>query len=220
MKRVATIWALGAWATLFLVSPEAAGQDSLGALPGTTAPPPASWAWPGEPDPVVVPTTRAGTTFASIQDRDPTPQDAQQTTCGVTFKSVAKWVSLAVSASSAAYGFGVNGDADGLFRELQDTCDADPPRCSVRMADGSFTDVELEQRYQEVVRLDDRARAALIVGQLGIVATAVLFILDLGGDGPPDIPYDPPPSLRVGPDGVSLSASLQVGGSPREQSRP
>ena len=212
MTRLVAICAAGSLLASLSSARGVAGQVTVAGSQSSMALTPAPWGWPQQRDPIFTRAVEPETPLASSVNPQSAPQDAGQRTGGTSWKGIGKWVSLVVSTSSVAYGFGVNSDADRAFRELQDICDTDPDRCDVRATDGSFSDVDLEQRYQDVVRLDDRARAALIVGQLGIVATAVLFILDLGGEGPPDIPYVPPPALRVGADGVSLSASLSVGG--------
>ena len=56
----------------------------------------------------------------------------------------------------------------------------------------------MEQRYQRIVDRDDRARLALLGGQIGLAASVIMFIIDLPDRvTPEDIPYDPKP-LRVG----------------------
>lgn len=114
-----------------------------------------------------------------------------------------KWGTLAVSAGASLYGFQVHGRADDEFQSLERICEADPGRCQTRNADGSFADPDLEARYQRVLDRDGSARAALILAQVGLAATIVLFIMDLGGnETPPDIPFEPP-RMRVTPDGVT-----------------
>lgn len=116
-----------------------------------------------------------------------------------------------MSAGASLYGFHVHGQADDEFRALQRICDADPERCRARNPDGSFSDADLEGRYQEVLDKDGSARAALILAQVGFAATIVLFIMDLGGsETPPDIPFEPP-KLLVTPDGATgLSYSMPL----------
>ncbi len=120
---------------------------------------------------------------------------------------ISKWAALAAAGGAAAYGFRVNARADREFAELEGICSRDVQRCLDRNPDGSFADPELEALFQEVVRLDDQARTALILGQVGIAVSLVLFILDLDDRGAPDIPYVPP-RLTVAPGGGWL---LQAG---------
>lgn len=123
---------------------------------------------------------------------------------------VAKWTTLFAAAGLAAYGFELNGEADRVYAELEEKCAARPGRCAARHADGSFVDQELEDQYQRVLRLDRRARVALVAGQLGLAASVVLFVLDIDAEGkPPDIPYVP---LRLASraDGVSLQVRVPV----------
>jgi hypothetical protein len=105
---------------------------------------------------------------------------------------VAKWSALAVAAGLAAYGFTRSGDADDAFRDLERACNLDRERCIARTAGGAFVDPVLETRYQEVLDLDQTARTALILSQVGLATSVVLFLLDLRNDRPPpDIPYVP-----------------------------
>lgn len=106
---------------------------------------------------------------------------------------IAKWSTLAGSLAAAGYGFAVHDDANGMYRELEEICDADPDRCRDRAPDGSYNDPALEEMYQEVVRLDDRARLALVGSQIALAGSVILFILDLReSETPPNVLYDPP----------------------------
>ncbi len=105
---------------------------------------------------------------------------------------VAKWSTLVVAAGTAAWGFVQNGKADDAFADLERRCNAAPSVCARRTPDGAYEDAELERRYQNVRSLDRRAHAALLLGQIGIATSAVLFLLDLGNARrPPDIPFTP-----------------------------
>lgn len=127
-----------------------------------------------------------------------------------SFLGLAKWGTLGLSIGASAYGFHVNGQADDQFQEIQAICTSAPERCETRASDGSFADEELEARYQEVLDKDRNARAALILAQVGLAATIVLFVLDLdGGETPPDIPFDPP-KLSFSPDRTEVSWSVAL----------
>jgi len=105
---------------------------------------------------------------------------------------VAKWTVLAGSAAAGVWGFVQNERADEKYRELEQQCEAEPARCRRRLSDGSYEDPAFEARYQEVRSLDRESHAALLAGQVGLAASVVLFLLDLGNIRPPaDIPYDP-----------------------------
>jgi len=105
---------------------------------------------------------------------------------------VAKWSALTAAAGFAAYGFARSGAADDAFRDLERSCNLDRDRCHARTAGGAYADAALESRYQEVLELDQTARTALILSQVGLATSVVLFLLDLRNDRPPpDIPYVP-----------------------------
>lgn len=128
---------------------------------------------------------------------------------GTTLR-IAKWTTLLASAGIAAYGFQVNGEADGLYADLEAVCNSDPDRCASRHGDGSFADQELEDRYQRVLSLDRRARIALVTGQLGLAASVLLFVLDIDADAaPPDIPYVPV-KFEASANGVALQARVRL----------
>lgn len=123
---------------------------------------------------------------------------------------LAKWGTLAVSAGASVYGFHVNSRADEEYREIEEICNREPARCQSRAPDGSFTDPDLEARYQGVLDKDGNARTALIMAQVGLAATVVLFILDLdGGEDPPDIPFDPP-RISVTPGGTEMTWTVEL----------
>ncbi|MBI4545269.1 MAG: hypothetical protein HY703_08745 [Gemmatimonadetes bacterium] len=111
---------------------------------------------------------------------------------GVPPLRFAKWATVAASVASAAYGFSVQHDSDEKFRALEARCQQQPQKCSQRLPDERYQDPELEAMYQDVVRLDRRARMALLASQVGVAASVLLFILDLREEStPPNIPYDP-----------------------------
>ncbi|MGH7469122.1 MAG: hypothetical protein ACRENP_14290 [Longimicrobiales bacterium] len=112
---------------------------------------------------------------------------------------VGKWVTLSATTASATYGVLANRDADRRYAQIERICRDRVERC-VRASNGAFADAELERDYQSVLRLDDRARWALIASQVSLVATVALFVLDLPrGRSGEDIPYSPP-RLRLGAD--------------------
>jgi hypothetical protein len=127
---------------------------------------------------------------------------------------IGKWLAAVGAAGAAVYGFVRNGEADDAFRTLEEACEASPQRCVLRNPGGSYADADFERLYQEVLGLDRKARNGLILSQVGVVTSVVLFLLDLRNDvPPPDIPYTPP-RLNVAPTrdgGVSLAVRLTLG---------
>jgi hypothetical protein len=128
---------------------------------------------------------------------------------------IAKWTTLLVSGGAAAYGFTQNRTADREYEQLERECEAQPLTC-LKGPDGeTYANTELEARYQRILERDDRARLALLGGQIGIAASVVMFIIDLPKHTTPeDIPYDPK-AYRVGlrrDGGTELAFRLRVRG--------
>ena len=120
---------------------------------------------------------------------------------------VGKWVTLAAAAGAAAWGVASNREADNRYEDLERICRETPTRCTRQSANGAFNDAALEQEYQDILKLDDRAKYALAVGQVAIATSVILFILDLPqGARTEDIPYDP--KLRLLPGGVGFRFRL------------
>lgn len=111
---------------------------------------------------------------------------------------ITKWAAFAGTAAVAVYGVSSGQSADQAYERLERACSADPGNCLRRGPDGSYLDQELERQYQGVRRQDRRARNALLASQAGLVASIVLFVLDLRhAQSPADIPYDPE-RFRIG----------------------
>lgn len=124
---------------------------------------------------------------------------------------VAKWTSLLTSTGAAVYGFAQNRVADREYEDIERLCQDDPAACATQPG-GGYLDAALEARYQSVVRRDDRARVALLAGQIGLAASVLMFILDLPeSTTPDDIPYDPRPiRLNVGISQVELGLHFEI----------
>jgi hypothetical protein len=106
---------------------------------------------------------------------------------------VGKWLTLGAAAGAAAYGIIANRDADRRYDALERLCQSNPDRCARQSANGAFSDLTLEQEYQEILALDSRAKLALVAGNVAVAASVALFILDLPrGPKGEDIPYSPP----------------------------
>lgn len=105
---------------------------------------------------------------------------------------IAKWAAAAGSAGAALYGFSVSRRAEAGHTRLEEACQAEPDVCRERLPGGAYADAELEAMYQDVRALDRRARASLLLGQVGVATTVLLFLLDLRNDRPPpNIPWEP-----------------------------
>lgn len=113
-------------------------------------------------------------------------------------KRVAKWGTLLASTGAVVYGFAENRSADREYEAIERLCEDSPAQCATAADTDRYLDAELEARYQSVLKRDDRAKVALVAGQVGLAASVLLFILDLPeGSSPDDIPYDPRP-LQLG----------------------
>ena len=122
---------------------------------------------------------------------------------------IAKWATFLTSAGAAGYGFAQNRVADREYEDLERICEGNPALCEKVDDSDVYADAAMERRYQQIVERDDRARLALLAGQLGILASVALFIIDLPKSSTPeDIPYEPKP-LRFGL-GRDGSAQLQL----------
>lgn len=152
--------------------------------------------------------------------QDPAPQSAADTTSAPSVERgswtalrVAKWSTAVGAAGTALYGFVNNQRADDRFESLEQTCVSEPVRCADRLPNGAYADAALEADYQAARAIDRRARTALIIGQVGVAASVVLFIADLrNNDAPADIPYEPR-TLDVMPSrdgGLSLRLNFRL----------
>lgn len=117
---------------------------------------------------------------------------------------IAKWGTLLGAASGAIYGFVQNHRADERFNDLEQQCQDQPVRCSLRTPSGAYQDAEFETLYHDVRSLDRRAHNALLLSQIGVAASVVLFLLDLDNTRrPPDIPFVPAARLSVRSNGAA-----------------
>lgn len=160
----------------------------------------------------------AGATSLHAQRRNPSLelQDTTGRDVRPAFRPlrIAKWTTFFASAGTAGYGFAQNRVADRDYEQLERLCVGSPALCEKVGGGDVYADAAMEQRYQEIVDRDDRARLALLAGQLGILASVALFILDLPKSSTPeDIPYDPKPlRFGLGSDGsVHMKLQLRTG---------
>jgi hypothetical protein len=131
------------------------------------------------------------------------PQDTAFRSPSRTLVRVSKWLTLGAAAGAAAWGVTSNREADRRYEDLERMCVTDPERCRRRTTGGAFTDAQLEQEYQAILDLDDRAKLALAAAEISVATSVVLFILDLPRNTRgEDIPYHPP-RLEFGVDARS-----------------
>ena len=105
---------------------------------------------------------------------------------------VAKWSTLTISTGSLMYGYFQNRAADREYSNIEQLCKNNPGSCARVTDNGPFADAALENRYQTVLRRDDHAKVALIAGEVGLLTSLALFIIDLpSGSTPKTIPYNP-----------------------------
>ena len=101
-----------------------------------------------------------------------------------------KWLSAASAVGFTILAAHEHDVANRSWQRLLDLCRADNAACQVG-PNGQYVTPQAEELYQKTLYRDRRARHRLIVGQISMLASAALFILDLRHDGgaPPNIPF-------------------------------
>jgi hypothetical protein len=101
-----------------------------------------------------------------------------------------KWLSAASAVGFTILAAHEHDRANKSWQQLLDLCRSDNSQCQLR-TDGRYASYQAELLYQETIYYDRRARHRLIVGQLSMLTSAALFILDLrhGTGRPPNIPF-------------------------------
>jgi hypothetical protein len=103
---------------------------------------------------------------------------------------VGKWATLVLAAGFTALGAATHDRADRRYQSLLDYCRLHGP-CPL-LADGRYGNAGAESIYRGVCSDDRAARAWLAGGQVALVGSAVLFILELNRKrGPENIPFAP-----------------------------
>jgi len=120
---------------------------------------------------------------------------------------IGKWAALGLAAGFTAMGAVTHDRADEHYHSLLDYCRAHGP-CPLR-ADGRYDNASAEAMFQRV-RGDDRAaRAWLAGGQVALVGSAVLFIMELQRKKEPEnIPFAP--YLDAGKSGTLVGLQVSV----------
>lgn len=116
----------------------------------------------------------------------------------VTVSHWGRWPALATSAALVTVAAFRQHDARTQLEQLETYCRADPGACLQVPATGGvgvvYADPEAETLFQEYARSERRARGFLLGGQLSLLATGTMFLIDLihdGDDSVPNIPYTP-----------------------------
>ena len=120
-----------------------------------------------------------------------------------------KWALVAGAAGMNYLAIRAHNRADDAFNDLEARCLASTIRCDLG-PNGSYTDPEIEDLYQNSLRYDRIARGWLIGGETALAGAAVLFIWELTRPkGRPDnIPFEPEVrSMRTGT-GLGLRVSF------------
>jgi hypothetical protein len=101
-----------------------------------------------------------------------------------------RWVSAAAALGFTLLAAHEHDTANRSWQHLLELCRSDNSACRLA-TDGRYAAQDAERLYQETLTHDRRARHRLIIGQVSLLASAALFILDLHhhNDDPPNIPF-------------------------------
>ncbi len=111
-----------------------------------------------------------------------------------------KWGAAGLSLTLHLFAVSANSKANDAYHNLQVACTIDNSLCDTN-PDGTYTNPKSEALYQESLHQDRRARAFLVSGEVALLGTVTLFVIDLTRKKgpPPDIPFNP--EVTTGPDG-------------------
>lgn len=118
--------------------------------------------------------------------------------------SIAKWATLAAASGSGAYGLWAQHEADRGYERVAQICADEPNRCDgtgASAASAGYADPAVERMHDRASTLEDRALYSLIGSQLGLIASTLLFILDMRESGTPPNEIYQPDTVRVVPRG-------------------
>ena len=122
---------------------------------------------------------------------------------------VAKWALLGVAAGFGVYALTHSDRADRAYGDLRALCSGEPGACE--LAGGRYLEARAEAFYRGSVREDRRAQLGILGGQLALLGSVALFVVDLRNDrGPDNIPY-PAAGLQRGRAGrgIAVGAALR-----------
>jgi hypothetical protein len=126
----------------------------------------------------------------------------EQTTPANPLVHWGKWGAAGLSLTLHLLAVSANNKANTAYSELQNSCFQDPHLCDLT-SDGSYADPGSEALYQESLHQDKRARAFLISGEVALLGTVALFVIDLTRHKgpPPNKPWNP--EITTGPHGTT-----------------
>jgi hypothetical protein len=121
------------------------------------------------------------------------PQDRASWTRGVIHYG--KWLSAGAAVGFTIMGAHEHSHSNRSWDLLLGVCQADNAACAIGV-DGRYVDATAEYHYQRALFFDRRANRRILGGQLALLATATMFILDLRDrtEEPENVPFAP---LRV-----------------------
>jgi hypothetical protein len=107
-----------------------------------------------------------------------------------------RWATLLGAGAFIAVAATNSSSAGLAFDDLETICTDDPAACElVETPDGNVTyaDPLAEQTFQDYAQYQSRAQSFLVAGQLTLVVSGGMFLLDLlyKDDEPKNIPYTP-----------------------------
>lgn len=110
-----------------------------------------------------------------------------------------KWLTAAAAVGLTVMGAQEHHRSSREWDTLLGICRADNASCIVG-SNGQYVSQTAEYHYQLALYYDRRANHRLLGGQLSLLATAAMFIVDrhVGHNGPDNIPFDPD-KLSVAP---------------------
>jgi hypothetical protein len=119
-----------------------------------------------------------------------------------------KWITAAAAIGFTVLAAREHQTANDTWNQLLQLCAQDNVACTQR-ADGRYVDYSAELLYQKTLYYDHRARRRLVAGQLSLLASAALFILDLRHEHspPPNIPFH---GMEVSAEPSASGARLRV----------
>jgi hypothetical protein len=131
-----------------------------------------------------------GLTTALPAQRPAAPQTPAPQGWTHALEHYGKWATAAAAIGFTVLAAREHQTANDNWNRLLGLCTQNVAAC-VQRADGRYADYTAELLYQKTLYYDHRARRRLIVGQVSLLTSAALFILDLRHEhgGPPNIPF-------------------------------
>ena len=113
-----------------------------------------------------------------------------------------KWGAVGLSLTLHLLAVSANSQANQAYTTLQRSCAFDPSLCDLT-SDGTYAHPGSEALYQESLHQDRRARAFLLSGEVALLGTVALFVIDLTHHKgpPPNKPFNP--EITRGPHGTT-----------------